>query len=383
VPVIRSGTYDVVVTYLGDEKYYSNSTTTSFRATKTSGNTTIEVQNATVGGDVIVKVTVPDDAEGNVTIVIDNTTYVVNVTGGENTIAIPGVGEGTHSINVTYSGDGKYNPETFVTNVTVFRSIVADPIKRGWNSPYDYKAGFLNKDGTPLVNADVQFIVNGKTYTVKTDGKGIGYLTDSHLPVGVYDIVAINPVTGEQVTSNVTIVKRLLENKDITMDYLDGTRYRVLAIGDDGEPVGVGEFVDIFVNTIHYSCKTDKDGYATLLINLNPDEFSVTAEYKNTKVTNSLIVKQTLKLVKKTVKVKKGKKLVLKAKLKWSSGKPISGKKIIFKFKGKKFTGKTNSKGIAKVTVKKKITKKLKKGKKYTYSAAYSTNVVKGKVKVK
>jgi invasion protein IalB len=84
------------------------------------------------------------------------------------------------------------------------------------------------------------------------------------------------------------------------------------------------------------------------------------------------------------VSVKKSaKKLVLKAKLKCTNGKPIKGKKIVFKFKGKKYTAKTNKKGIAKVKVKKKVVKKLKKGKKYKYTAKYLTNKVKGKVKVK
>ena len=49
----------------------------------------------------------------------------------------------------------------------------------------------------------------------------------------------------------------------------------------------------------------------------------------------------------------------------------------------KKFKIKTNSKGIAKVTIKGKVTKKLKKGKKYKFTATYVTNTVKGKVKVK
>jgi len=45
---------------------------------------------------------------------------------------------------------------------------------------------------------------------------------------------------------------------------------------------------------------------------------------------------------------------------------------------------KTNKKGIAKVTVKdKKLLKKLKKGKKYTYSATYYKNRVAGKVIIK
>ena len=167
------------------------------------------------------------------------------------------------------------------------------------------------------------------------------------------------------------------------MDFLDGTWYKVRAIGDDGKPVGEGEFVQISVHTVSYSCKTDKNGYAKLKINLNPGKYTIIAEYKNTTVKNKLVVKQTFKLVKKTVSVKKGKKLVLQAKLKWSNGKAIKGKVIKIKFKGKTYKAKTNSKGIAKVTIKTKITKKLKKGKKYAYSATYQYNTVKGKVYVK
>ena len=385
VPIKGSGEYTAVVNYLGDEKYLGNSTEKDFNASssKVAPNIAAEVENVPVGEDVQVKVTIPEGGDGNVTVTIGNITKTVSVTGGENIITIPGVSEGTHDVNISYSGNDQYEPQNITKSVTVFRSINAENITRGWNSPYDYKAEFLDKSGHVLENTEVQFIVNGKTYTVKTDSQGIAYLDTSKLPVGKYDVTIINPVTGEQTTRTTTIVKRLIENKDITMDFRDGTWYVVRAIGDDGKPVGEGEFVDIYVNTIHYSCRTDKDGYARLKINLNPRTYTVTSEYKLTKVSNKLVVKQTLKLVKKTVTVKKGKKLVLKAKLKWSSGKAIKGKKIVFKFKGKKYTAKTNSKGIAKVTIKSKVTKKLKAGKKYKYSATYVTNTVKGKVKVK
>ena len=168
------------------------------------------------------------------------------------------------------------------------------------------------------------------------------------------------------------------------MDFADGTKYSVTAIGDDGKPVTKGEVVGISVNGRAYIAITDAKGVAKLTINLNPAKYTITAEYAKYKVSNKLVVKQTLKLVKKTVSVKKSaKKLVLKATLKSSKGKAIKGKKIVFKFKGKKYTAKTNSKGLAKVTVKKSVIKKLKAGKKYAYSAAYKTNIVKGKVKVK
>ncbi|WP_295600785.1 hypothetical protein [uncultured Methanobrevibacter sp.] len=142
---------------------------------------------------------------------------------------------------------------------------------------------------------------------------------------------------------------------------------------------------------MHYVAKVDKNGYASLKITLLPKKYTITAEYKGFKTSNKLVVKQTLKVVKKTIKVKKGKKITIKATLKWANGKVIK-----FKFKGKTYKAKTNKKGLAKVVIKKKtVLKKLKKGKTYKVKVTYSVkhkfcngyqtvnNVVKCKVKIK
>ena len=93
--------------------------------------------------------------------------------------------------------------------------------------------------------------------------------------------------------------------------------------------------------------------------------------------------KTKIKLTLKKVKVKKSaKKLVLRATLK-INGKAVKGKKITFKFKGKKYKAKTNKKGVAKVTIKKKVLKKLKVGKRVNYQATYGKVTKKCTVKVK
>jgi hypothetical protein len=384
VRINKAGTYNVTATYLGDDYYASSTANTSFNVTKESGKVDVEINDPVAGGDLVVKVTVPDDANGTINVTVDNQTVSVPVHGGENTIVISNMTEGVHNITTVYSGDDKYDSKTVVKVINVTTSIRAeDELTRGWNSPYDFEAEFLDKEGHVLVDTEVKFVVDGQTYTVKTDDKGIARLNESKLDLGTYNITCINPVTGQEVTKQVTIVKRLIENKDVTMDYSDGTKYVVRVIGDDGNPVGAGEYVGIKVNGVVYAIKTDSKGYARLPLNLVPGKYSISTEYKNSKVKNKITVKQILKLVKKTVKVKKGKKLKLKAKLKSSKGKPIKGKKITFKFKGKKYKAKTNKKGIAKVTIKKKVTKKLKKGKKYKFTATYISDTVKGKVKVK
>ena len=341
-----------------------------------------------VGENGTITVKLPEDATGNVTVKVGNQTIPAKVENGTAVVNVSDLPVGSYDVDVAYSGDGKYAGTNTKSHINVAIDIptinAVEKLVRGWNSIYDYEAVFLDKFGNALEGVNVTFIVNGKSYTVLTEKHGVAKLATSHLDVGEYNVTSINPVTGESVTKELSVVPRLIHNKDITMDFMDGTYYTVLVIGDDGNPVGEGEIIDIYVNTIHYVSKTNKDGLAKLKINLNPKNYRVMAEYKNYKVYNKLVVKQTLKLVKKTVSVKKGKKIVLKAKLKWTNGKAIKGKKIVFKFKGKKYSAKTNKKGIAKVTIKKKsVLKKLKKGKKYSFTASYKTNKVKGKVKIK
>ena len=92
-------------------------------------------------------------------------------------------------------------------------------------------------------------------------------------------------------------------------------------------------------------------------------------------------VKTTLTLKKVTVK-RSAKKLTIQATLK-VNGKAVKGKIIKFKFNKKTYKARTNAKGVAKITVKKSVLKKLKKGKKVTYSATYGKITKKVKVKVK
>lgn len=115
------------------------------------------------------------------------------------------------------------------------------------------------------------------------------------------------------------------------------------------------------------------------------DLFYVTVKEKQSSVPSAPVKKpDVVKLTLKKVIVKRSaKKLTIQATLKVNGKAPKRGSKITFKFKGKKYIGKTNAKGVAKITVKKSILKKLKKGKKVTYTATYSKVTKKVTVKVR
>jgi len=386
---LKVGEYEVNVTYTGDENYSSQINATTFNVIKADLTASVIGVNVTVGDDTKFIITVPADFTGKVNITVDGITYSGNV---QSLITMDKLAEGDKIAAVKFFDDANYNDLEINASFKVsprpgpsgIVSIKSDNMTRGYNSPYDYQAAFLDENGSALKNTEVIFKVNGKEYKVKTNEDGIAQLTGAKLAVGKYNITSVNPVTHEEATNTLEIVKRIIENKDMTVDFDSGKYFKVKVIGDDGNIAPEGEIIDIYVNKIHYVAKVDKKGYAKLKINLNPKKYNAIVEYKTYKTTNKLVVKQTLKLVKKTVKVKKGKKIVIKAKVKWSNGKPVKGKKLTLKFKGKKFKAKTNAKGIAKFTIKnKKILKKLKKGKKYTYTVVYKKNKVKGKVKIK
>ena len=139
----------------------------------------------------------------------------------------------------------------------------------------------------------------------------------------------------------------------------------------------------IKLNKKTYKVKTKANGFITFKIpnTVKPGKYKLTAIYKGESIKKTVKVKQNLKTKKYKVK-KSAKKLVIKATLK-NGKKPLKNKKITLKLNGKKFKAKTNKKGIAKFTIKKKYIKKLKKGKKYSIRVAYIKNTIKTTLKVK
>ena len=138
------------------------------------------------------------------------------------------------------------------------------------------------------------------------------------------------------------------------------------------------------INGKEITAITDKNGYASVKINLPPKSkaYTVTASYLGVKVTNKVTVKSIITA--KNVNVKKSaKKLKIKVTLKKVDNKYLKGKKVILKFKGKTYKVKTNKKGVVTFTIKKNVLKKLKAGKKYVYKVTYLKDTTTKKITVK
>ena len=383
---LEPGVVNLEIAYSGDDDYYAN--TTNANITVSPKSTTIDVIAGDIDkGDVaVITVVVSNDADGVVVITVGGKDYNTTIDGGIASVEISGLDAGSYNIVAKYLGNKYYANSTNDTvsfNVLTDSSIVAKVVSRMYGSDYDYEALFTDKAGNPLVNANVTFAVNGKEYNVVTDENGIARLPGGTLTVGNHTVVARNPVTGYETYNTTEIKPTLVDNKDINMDFKDGSKYSVRVIGADGKPVGAGVEVNIRINYVSYKVKTDKKGYARLSINLNPGKYTVTVARNGYKISNEIHVKRTLAAKKTQVAKKSAKISKIKVSLKWSNGKAIKGKKVTMKFRGNLYKAKTNSKGIAVFKLPKKGIKNLKPGKTYQVKYTYLTDSIYKYIKIK
>ena len=301
----------------------------------------------------------------------ENFTYYSNEFTSKYSELIGAVGTYFNDSGIGYSFDiyvngFKVHSQSGVSEFAGFRTIVLNkyiPVSAGDK----FKVVFKNNN-VPFQAFSRQHYIQGMSFVSK-DGKSWSDIT----------------LQNRTVCLKVYTVKddtKIIDNKDITVDYDGGSYFSVKVITVDGRAVGAGAVVKFTINGKTYTVKTDDNGIAKVKITDVPNKYAITTSYNGKSYKNTVTVKQVLTASKVTIKKKTAKKLVLKAKLK-INGKLVKGKKITFKFKGKKYTVKTNKNGIAKKTLKKKVIKKLKKGKKYAVKVTYLKTTIKTTVKVK
>ncbi|MDO5860906.1 lectin like domain-containing protein [Methanobrevibacter sp.] len=153
---------------------------------------------------------------------------------------------------------------------------------------------------------------------------------------------------------------KIINNKDITVNYNGGSYFSVKVITADGRAVGAGEGVKFTIGGKTYSVKTNNNGIAKLKITQIPNKYIIKTSYNGKTYKNTVTVKKTTpkitakaKTFKKDIKVKK-----YTIALKTNLNKVMKNVKVTLKVKGKTYIAKTNSKGKATF----KITKLIKKG---------------------
>lgn len=379
---IKPGEYTLNAVYEGNENFSGSKASCEFAVSDSLLESVMTCENVTkyYNGDAKFVITLTNAKNKPIA---HQTVYVI-IKGVENSYETDDNGKvyldignkvEKYDVRAEFRGSGSYHPSNATATVEVLSTIESEDIVKLYGTGVQYFAIFKDSNGKLMPNTKVMFKMLGKTYEYTTFPNGIIRLNIDLSP-GKYSIVAINLVTGEMKTTTLFIYNKLMENKDVTNYFGAKSTYKVRAYGNNGKPVGAGVTVTFKVNGKTYNVKTDKKGYAKISIKLYPKQYVVTAQYNGLKVSNKITVKPVL-----TTKItpnKKTKKTKFTAKLINTKGKPLKGKKIIFKIKGKKYTAKTNKKGIASINIK----LKLKKGT-YKIYTIYGKSKVINKIKIK
>ncbi len=257
---------------------------------------------------------------------------------------------GVYDIITTFDPGYNKTPTVNSNSLTVLTTVFGDDLVKVYRNESQYYATFVDGQGNPLASGtEVKFNINGVWYNRKITENGTAKL-NINLPQGEYIITAVNPENGEMHTNNITVLSSITDNADLVKYYKNDSQYVVTVLGSDGNPVGAGENVTFNINGVMYTRQTNASGQAKLNINLQPGNYTITAEYNGCKVSNNIEVLPVLRandLVKKY-----GVSDQFIAYLVDGQGKPFEGQNVTFNINGVFYNRLTDSDGRAILNIK-------------------------------
>ena len=283
---------------------------------------------------------------------------------GEATITIPVLAKGTYKISFKYSGSDNYYASEGSAKIVVAESttkLSSKILVMRYNDGSKFKVKLTDNKGNALANKEVKFKINGKTTVCKTNSYGNAKLSLKNVLPGTHIVKYSHSSYGSkdysQGSNRVIILKIVakLSAKDLTMKTNDNSTFNVKVKDESGKLLKGVSVKSVINNGNAHIYKTDSNGTAKLVISKGTGYYTIKTIvsdpfYKSAPITNKIIVKGT-KLVAKNLYVMNGKSVTYSVNVVNEKKNPVKDKQVVFIFKGKNLTSKTNSKGIAKISL--------------------------------
>lgn len=245
------------------------------------------------------------------------------------------------NVNADYNfwGDTLGNPAS---------AVKVDGISNWLVMRFTHNGEFVTDGQTLTIGYDITTLVdkNGKFSRYDALSNYSSQINFTASKSGFLDIDFINGKVNVLIDSRDAII-----SSDLTRHYCGKVSYKVKVYDFAGKVVG--KRVKFTIDGKNYYSNTDKNGVATLKIDLKPGTYTVYSSYGDAKVKNKIIIKTTLITENVYKKVKKSAKF--KVKVLNSKGKAYSKQLVKISFKGKTYNIKTNSKGIATFNIPKNL----------------------------
>ena len=192
-------------------------------------------------------------------------------------------------------------------------------------------------------------------YTVKLNTEG-NTVVDNELISPYYKgDVSVTPSSGNIIANNTPVMSAsVLTGNDVIMFFKNGTRYEITLTDIKGNAL-FNQSVVININGVDYVRFTDKDGKASIGLNLNTGNYTVTVTYNGTEdytkssITNNVTILSTVES-KNITKIYRN-DTQYHAAFVDGTGKVLADKEVTFNINGVLYKRTTNASGVATLNI--------------------------------
>ena len=342
---LTAGNYTIVAYYPGDIRHNSN-TTSEFVVVSKVKDYSMDV---TVDGKELT-VHLPEDATGNVTVIVDGENFTGEIVNGTVTIYNPNLTSGPHNVTVLYGGDDKYAPKQYDEEINVKNRVIitAPHVVKYYSGPERFYVYLEDLNGNKIADASVSITINGVTYNRTTDENGTASIALSLNSNNYTAFVVFNgneEFNSTRVLSGVNVLPTIYAN-DLVKVFRNGTQYYALFVDGEGNPL-VNTNVTFNIHGVFYTRTTNESGWAKLNINLEKGTYIITAINPVTGEmrTNTIIVYSQITENQDLIKYyRNGSQFA--ARIIGDDGNPVgAGEEVTFNIHGRIYTRYTNGDG--------------------------------------
>ena len=296
---LNVGIWDVYVLFEGNDNYYPCDATATINVLPQSSSLTIGDVNTYVGHETSLTVNITSNHSVNEGIVtfFDGKTNIgeANVVDGKATLTYTPTTAGKHTITAVFNSDNYLSSnDTSVLSVKKANIdlTIADIAPVLFTNPSNFAVN-VNSNYKAVNEGKIKYYVNNDlvgTVNVNDGVANLDYVTNT---AGSFTLVAVYDETSNYLASNATatfIVKDTVIAKDFTKIFRNGTQYQGTFVDSQGNLIR-NKDIEININGVFYTRKTNDNGVAQMNINLPPGTYILTAtnplskEQHTTKVT--------------------------------------------------------------------------------------------------
>ena len=342
---LDAGNYSASAVYLGDDIYDLKSNSTSFTVFKAPSTIDIEVDEIYSVDDNVVITLIPSFSNSTIKVTINGKEYEVSE---NNTVTLTAV-NGTYIVVATLEGDknhiGSQSNATFYVNKITPEITVDVPFSYAYDGQLIIVE--LPSDATGLVTAEI----NGTLYASFVDN-GTAVINVPNLSSGNYTTIVTYPGDDKYESVNTSEnfnIKDHLEvfAPDVVKYYKGSERFEVEVIFNN-QP-REGQTVRITINGVEYKKTTDKNGIASLALNLDEGNYSVLVRVDDLEFNSSVTILPTV-FGKDISKIfKNGTQYY--ATFTDSEGNLLVNKEVTFNINGVFYNRTTDNNGVAKLNI--------------------------------